>query len=266
MSKLNSYKQNINDLPVKPETMKAIIIDDEQHCITTLRWNLKEYCPNVKVVATAQNGSEGIFLINHHRPDLVFLDVEMPQMNGIDMLEQVKDISFDVIFTTAYDHYAVKAIKLNALDYLLKPIDKDELIKATERVQNKKTLTSKKQIESLTEMQKQKVTDRIALSTNAGLQFINLNELIRIEGDGNYCNFILKDKKRILISKKLGEAEDILKENELFFRAHKSYIINLKFVEKYIRGEGGEIIMEDGTSIALSRNRKDEFLERFSKL
>jgi two-component system, LytTR family, response regulator len=246
--------------------MKAVIIDDEQHCITTLQWTLKEYCKDIKVVATAHNGTEGITVINMYKPDLIFLDVEMPILNGIDMLQHFDEIKFAVIFTTAYDQYAVKAIKLNALDYLLKPIDKDELIAAVKKVKNKQTQISRKQVDALYEVHRTKVVNKIALSTLKGLQFINLDDLVRIEGESNYCNFILRDKKKILLSKKLGDAEEILKGNDNFFRVHKSHIINLKFVEKYIRGEGGEIIMEDGTSIALSRNKKDEFLELFAKV
>lgn len=246
--------------------IKAIIVDDEQHCITTLQWTLQEYCKEVKVIATAHNGTEGIFTINHYKPDLVFLDVEMPVMNGIDMLLHFDDIKFNVVFTTAYDQYAVKAIKLNALDYLLKPIDKDDLMIAVGRVKNKQLQISRQQVDALNEVHRTKVANKIALSTLSGLQFINLDDLVRVEGEGNYSNFVLKDKKKILLSKKLGDAEEILKGNTYFFRAHKSHIINLKFVEKYIRGEGGEIIMEDGTSIALSRNKKEEFLELFAKV
>jgi two-component system, LytTR family, response regulator len=246
--------------------MKALIVDDEEHCITTLKWTLKEYCKEVEVLATASNGNEAITLIKQLKPDLIFLDVEMPNVNGIDMLQHFDSINFDVIFTTAYDQYAVRAIKLNALDYLLKPIDKDELILAIEKVKIKQTQISKSQVEALHEVHKTRVANKIALSTSAGLQFVNLDNLVRIEGEGNYCNFVLNDKKKILLSKKLGDAEDILKDNTNFFRAHKSHIINLKFVEKYIRGEGGEIVMEDGTSIALSRNKKEEFLELFAKV
>jgi two-component system, LytTR family, response regulator len=246
--------------------MKAIIIDDEIHCITTLKWTLNQYCKEVEIVATASNGSDAIMLINTLKPQLIFLDVEMPVLNGIDMLQHFEEIKFDVIFTTAYDQYAVKAIKLNALDYLLKPIDKDELISAIEKVKNKQAQISKQQIDALQEIHKTKVVNKIALSTLQGLQFVNLDEVIRIEGDGNYCNFLLKNKSKILLSKKLGVVEDLLLGNNFFFRAHKSHIINLKFVEKYIRGEGGEIIMEDGTSIALSRNKKEDFLELFAKV
>jgi two-component system, LytTR family, response regulator len=246
--------------------MRAIIIDDEEHCITTLRWTLDQYCKDVNVIGTANNGQQGIELINAHKPDLIFLDIEMPMLNGIEMLQQIEVIDFEVIFTTAYDHYAVRAIKLNALDYLLKPIDKDELIEALEKIKTKQLKLSKLQVNALQEVHKTKVPNKIALSTSLGLQFVNLDNLVRIEGEGNYCNFILNDKKKILLSKKLKDAEDILKDNPNFFRAHKSHIINLKFVDKYTRGEGGEIVMEDGTIIALSRNKKDEFLELFAKV
>jgi two-component system LytT family response regulator len=246
--------------------MNAIIIDDEKHCITTLVWTLKEYCPEVVICGTAQNGEEGLELIKKLKPELVFLDVEMPMLNGLDMLQRIDDFFFKVIFTTAYDKYAIKAIKLNALDYLLKPIDKDELIIAIQKVKDEATAISPGQLENLQSISKTKVVDKIALSLSTGLQFINLKDLIRVEGDGNYCNFILFDNRKILLSKKLGDAEELLADNSDFFRVHKSHIINLKYVERYIRGEGGEIIMFDGANIALSRTKKEEFLELFNKL
>jgi two-component system, LytTR family, response regulator len=242
--------------------VKAIIIDDETHCIKTLKWTLKEYCPDVEIIGIATDGDEGIEAINMHKPDLIFLDVEMPMMNGIEMLMHFEKFDFDVIFTTAYDQYAVKAIKLNALDYLLKPVDKDELIKAIEKVKKKETVISKPQIELLKEAQKVKQVNKIALSLSSELQFINLDDLCRIEADGNYCSFVLKDGRKFLSSKKLGDAEELLSEVKYFFRVHKSHIVNLKFVEKYIR-EDGDIIMIDGTYISLARSKKEEFLDLF---
>jgi two-component system, LytTR family, response regulator len=246
--------------------IKTIIVDDEQHCITTLLWNLEEYCKDVEVIASVKNATDAMELIKKHKPDLVFLDIEMPVLNGIDMIMQFEKIDFNVVFITAYDQYAIQAIKLNALDYLLKPIDKDELMAAVEKVRTKQSSTTIEQLQNLQQFHKTKVADKIALSTINGLQFINVANLIRVEGEGNYCNFILQENKKILLSKKLGDAEEILKDNKNFFRAHKSHLINLKFVERYIRGEGGEIVMEDGTSISLSRNKKDEFLELFAKV
>ena len=247
--------------------LNAVIIDDEEHCLKTLAWTLEQYCSKeVKLIGQFNDAEKAISGLSILQPDLLFLDIEMPRLNGIQMLEQCKDISFEVIFTTAYDQYAIKAIRLNAMDYLLKPIDKDELISAIAKVKTKKQPVSRQQITHLQEVHKSKVLNKIALSTMAGLQFVNLDDVIRIEGESNYCNFHIKDKKKILLSKKLGDAEELLKDNENFFRAHKSHIINLKYVEKYIRGEGGEIIMNDGTSISLSRGKKEEFLHLFSRI
>lgn len=245
--------------------MKTIIIDDETHCIKTLKWTLKEYCKSVEVVGIATDGEEGLEAIERHKPDLIFLDVEMPEMNGIEMLTKLETYPFDVIFTTAYNQYAVKAIKLNALDYLLKPVDKDELINAVSKVKNKECVISKPQIEGLSEAQKAKSFNKIALSLSSEMQFINLDQLVRIEGDGNYCTFILSDGRKFLSSKKLGDAEELLSEHPHFFRIHKSHIVNVKFVEKYIR-EFGDIIMSDGANIGLSRNKKEEFLDLFGKV
>jgi two-component system LytT family response regulator len=246
--------------------MKAIIIDDEQHCIKTLQWTLAQYCPDVEIVATAENGTNGKNSIEAFNPDIVFLDIEMPMMNGIDMLKSFEEISFEVIFTTAYDKYAINAIKLNALDYLLKPIDKDELIAAVDKIKTKKLKIDKSQIENLHEVHKTKIADKIAITTNDGLQFIALQNIIRIEADGSYSIFYLLEGKKIVLSKKLGDVEELLEHNLEFFRPQKSHIINLKFVEKYIRTDGGEIIMVDNSRLALSRNKKDEFLEMFAKI
>jgi len=246
--------------------MRAVIIDDEQHCITTLKWSLQQYCHDIEVVGVANNGETGFLLIKETHPDLVFLDIEMPILSGIDMLLKLDEIDFKVIFTTAYDKYAVKAIKLNALDFLLKPIDKDELVTSIGKAKKEMNSITKKQVEHLSETHKTKIVDKIALSLGNGIQFINLSEIVRVEADGNYCNFILVDKRKILLSKKLGNAEEILIDNASFYRAHKSHIINLKYVDRYIRGEGGEIIMCDGTSISLSRSKKEEFMEFWNKL
>jgi two-component system LytT family response regulator len=246
--------------------MKAVIIDDEQHCITTLTWSLNQYCKDVEVIGYAHNGVEGAQLIRQLNPNLVFLDIEMPILSGIDMLMKFNDIPFKVIFTTAYDKYAIKAIKLNALDFLLKPIDKDELIFAIAKAQKEILHITNEQIQLLNNIHKTKVADKIALSLSNGLHFINLSDIVRVEAEGNYCNFILADRRKILLSKKLGDAEEILSVNPNFYRAHKSHIINLKFVGRYIRGEGGEIIMSDGATISLSRSKKDEFLDLFNKI
>jgi|SRR5882724_3116011 len=247
--------------------LTAVIIDDEEHCIKTLAWTLDQYCSNdIKVIGRYANPEEGLAAIETSPPDLVFLDIEMPGLSGIELLDRLGMIRFEVIFTTAYDSYAIKAIKLNALDYLLKPIDKDELVEAVNRVKVKKQAINDAQESMKGKSQEQRGINKIALSTLAGLQFVYPDDIVRIEGESNYCNFFLKDKKKILLSKKLGDAESLLKDNHSFFRAHKSHIINLKYVDRYIRGEGGEIIMQDGTSITLSRSKKEEFLQFFSRM
>ena len=246
--------------------MNAIIIDDEKHCTKTLQWSIEQYCPEITIVATATNGIEGKQCIEMYKPALVFLDIEMPIMNGIEFIQSFNEINFEVIFTTAYGQYAINAIKLNALDYLLKPIDKDELIEAIKKLNKRKESIQKSQIDNLYQIHKNKVIDKIAISTNDGLQFISLLNIIRIEASGSYCNFYLIDGSKILLSKKLGDVEEILIHNSDFFRAHKSNMINLKYVEKYIKGDGGEIQMIDKTIITLSRAKKAEFLELFAKI
>lgn len=245
--------------------MRAIIIDDEQHCIKTLKWNLQQYCGNIEVVAVARNGKEGIRMINQHNPSIVFLDVEMPAMTGIEMLMQFTVINFAVIFTTAYDQYAINAIKLHALDYLLKPIDKDELIEAVTKAGQRSKNPSVKQVQGLQLSQKAEKLQRIGLPTLNGLVFFDSADIISIIGDGNYSHFNIKGQSKMVVSKKLREVEEILKGHANFFRVHKSFIINLTYVAEFIRGEGGAIIMADGSEIAVSRNKKDEFLELFSK-
>lgn len=245
--------------------LNAVIIDDEEHCVKTLAWTLDQYCGNdIHVEASYTNPEEGLNAIAASPPDLLFLDVEMPSLNGIELLERLGMIRFEVIFTTAYDSDAIKAIKLNALDYLLKPIDKDEVTEAINRVKAKRASLDAQVSDG--KSQKPRGINKIALSTFRGLQFVHPDDVVRIEGESNYCNFFLKDTKKILLCKKLGDAETLLKDNQFFFRAHKSHIINVKYVDRYVRGEGGEIIMQDGTSITLSRAKKEEFLQFFSRI
>lgn len=245
--------------------MRAIIIDDEKHCVRTLKWTLKQYCGEVEVVAVANNGTEGVTLIEQHKPDIIFLDVEMPLMTGIDMLLQFQKIDFKVIFTTAYDQYAINAIKLHALDYLLKPIDKDELIEAVQKAKSGDVKPSLKKIQEIQQSQKAERLHRIGLPTLNGLVFVNTNDIVCIIGEGNYSHFKIKEQPKILLSKKLKEVEEMLKDYSNFYRIHKSFIINLSYVSGYVRGEGGTVVMTDGTEIAVSRNKKDEFLELFNR-
>jgi two-component system LytT family response regulator len=247
--------------------IKAIIIDDEENSRETLKLKIAKHCKEVEVLATCSSAEEGIETIGLLKPDLVFLDVEMPRMSGFDMLEDLDAVNFDIIFTTAYNQHAIRAIKFSALDYLLKPINKEELQNAVKRaLQKQKHYTGEDQIKSVTENSKagKANIDKIALPTADGLIFVELKDIVRLESDVNYTKFFLTNKESILVSKTLGDFEELLAGNN-FFRPHKSHIINLKYVKRYIKGEGGIIILEDNTNIFVSRRKKEEFLERIKQ-
>ena len=245
--------------------IKAIIIDDEKHCIITLK-HLLSAIDTIEVVATTQDSTTAKKLIEEHQPHLVFLDIEMPEMNGFDVINQFENPNFKVIFTTAYDQYALKALRLNALDYLLKPIDKKDIEVALEKYSNQELIISKDQVQNLHLFTNGKMQDTIALSTQQGLLFVKIDDMMYLEADSCYTHIIMNDQTRHLASKTMATFEEVLLDNTLFFRAHKSHIVNLKFIKQYIRGEGGELVMQDGNIVALSRNRKQEFLSLFKKV
>ena len=243
--------------------IKAIIIDDEVHCIDTLSILLADYCPEVEILDKCMSPKKGLESIERLKPDLVFLDIEMPAMNGFELLEQFKQIPFAVIFTTSYDQYAIKAFRFSALDYLLKPIDREELQKAVQKVLNKKQNQLPQQLEIL--LQKINHTNnavqRIALPTMEGLQLVAINSIISCASDGNYTIFFMKDKQKLIISRPLKEVEEML-EDYPFLRVHNSYIVNLNEISKYVKGEGGYLIMTDGSTVDVSRSRKELMLKK----
>ncbi|MGA0555828.1 LytR/AlgR family response regulator transcription factor [Larkinella sp. VNQ87] len=246
--------------------MTAILVDDEKHCRDVLGLLLQRYCPQVQLLASCSDGTEGYRAIEMHQPDLVFLDIEMPGMSGFDMLEACRFTRFDVIFTTAYNEYAIKAIRHNALDYILKPIDKDELVQAVQKAEQERLTRATPKVEGFIEyLHRQKTGDRIALPTMEGLQIINSEEIYYCESDGGYTRFFLTNGKIVLISKTLKEVEDVL-ETKGFCRVHHGYLINLRYVQRYIRGDGGEVIMENNKNIPVSRNKKQEFLNLLEKI
>lgn len=245
--------------------IKAIIIDDEKHCIITLAHLLSQF-ENIHVLATTQDSTLSKSLIEQHQPDLVFLDIEMPQINGFEVINQFENPSFKVVFTTAYDQYALKALRLNALDYLLKPIDKTDLAVAIEKFQNQGKTDNKEQLQNLHLFTNGKMQDTIALSTQQGLLFVKIDDIMYLEASSCYTYIVMNDKTKHLASKTMATFEEVLSDNPLFFRTHKSHIVNLKFIKQYIRGEGGELIMHDGNNITLSRNRKQDFLSLFKKV
>lgn len=242
--------------------MKCIIIDDEKHCIKTLTALLERNFSEVKILASCSDSMKAFDLIVHHKPDFIFLDIEMPLLNGFDLLSKFEHLSFDVIFTTAYDSYAIKAIKFSALDYLLKPVDKEDLAFAIEKIRNKQGSISKAQLTMANEVHNRQLPDTIALPTTEGLMFTPVNDIVYCTADGSYTRIFLLDKNEIMLSKTLGDVEELLNEYS-FFRIHHSSLINLKMVKKYIRGEGGEVIMSNGKSLLVARTRKTDFLNVF---
>ena len=240
----------------------AIIIDDEAKGRLALLQKLKSYCQNVNIVAEAVDGIEALAAIEKHHPQLIFLDIEMPKMNGFEMLNNIKEKNFQIIFTTAYDQYAIKAIKYAAFDYLLKPVDIEELKTAVSRADSMKTQETKKQIELLQQNMQhpKKQLNKLAIPTLEGLLFFNINDIIYLEANSNYTYIHFSGKSKITASKTLKEFEEILPES-IFFRTHHSYLINLNYIKRYIKGDGGQIEMQNGTYVDVSRRKKEEFLK-----
>ena len=243
--------------------MKAIIVDDEPYSCETLATLLQRYCPEVRVTGIYYNGPDAIRSIEKDKPRLVFLDIEMPHMNGFQMLEKLKEINFELIFTTSYDQYAIKAIRVSALDYLLKPIDREELQKAVQIASERIKSPLPQQMEIL--LQRLNHTSigfhKIALPTMEGLQMIPAEFIISVQSDSNYSVLMLKNKQKIVVCRTLKELEEIL-EDYFFVRVHNSYLVNLNEVEKYIKGEGGYLLMSDGSTVDVSRSRKEMLLTK----
>ncbi|HJW30825.1 MAG TPA: LytTR family DNA-binding domain-containing protein, partial [Saprospiraceae bacterium] len=242
--------------------LTALIIDDEINGRFALQQKLRDYCPDVEVVGEAANGEEGLALIQKMNPQLVFLDIEMPILDGFEMLMKLPEKHFHLVFTTAYDHYAIKAIKYAAFDYLLKPIDIDELKITIERL-TQQTLSPlfDKKLETLEQnLSTRPKLNKLAIPTAEGLLFFDLNHIVHLEAESNYTTIFFDDHPRLIASRTLKEFEDILPQ-DIFFRPHNSHIINLHFIKRYIRGDGGQIEMKDGKMVLVSRRKKEEFLK-----
>lgn len=240
----------------------AIIIDDERKGRLALKEKLTAYCKDVNIIAEAADGFEAITLIEKLNPRLIFLDIEMPRMNGFEMLNQLKEKKFQVIFTTAYDQYAIKAIKYAAFDYLLKPIDIEELKTAIEKISKTENPQTVTQIELLQQNMNhpKKQLNKLAIPTLDGLLFFDINEIIHLEANSNYTIIHFSGKPKITASKTLKEFEEILPDT-VFFRIHHSHLINLSYIKRYIKGDGGQIELQNGNMVDVSRRKKEEFLK-----
>ena len=246
--------------------INCVIIDDEAKNIKLLQNMLQMHCPAVKVLATDTEAKNGLLLIDELQPQLVFLDVEMPHLNGFDLLKKLEPVNFETIFVTAYSHYAVEAFEHHATGYITKPINTEKLIAAVNtairRIEEKNI---NKNLFSLLEKNTQAAApDKIPLSTSNGLVFVKLADILYCESSGNYTNFHLNDGKKIMVSRQLGEYEKLLPET-YFIRIHDKYIINLSFIKEYIKGSGGDVVLENGKELPVASRRKEEFLARFEK-
>jgi len=240
--------------------IKAVLVDDEVHCLDTLSILLKDHCPQVQVMQECRSATQALEAINIHHPDVVFLDVEMPMMNGFDMLERLKQIPFAVVFTTGYDQYAIRAIHVSALDYLLKPIDPPDLIAAVSKIHAHKQLPSQQQLRLLLDRMTYQQRNRVAVPTFEGFEMIAADAIVHCKADDNYTHFFLKNNRSIIACRTLKQVEDMLLAFPFFIRVHNSHVVNLNEVTRYIRGEGGYLVMSDNTTVNVSRGRKEALL------
>ena len=246
--------------------IRTVVIEDEEHSRKMLMQMLHEHCRQLNVVGDGDSVESGLTAIAEAKPELVFLDIELQSETSFEILERLPEINFELVFTTAFDHYALKAIKFCAIDYLLKPIDLKELqiaVAKAEKRLNREYLN--KNLEVLVNNLKSgsQNNHKIALSTLEGLLFVNVSDIIYCESSCPYTKFIFKQADKIVTSKHLKEYEDLLAGYE-FFRIHKSYLVNLQEIKKYIRGEGGQLIMSNGAALNVSKQRKEDFLQIYS--
>jgi two-component system, LytTR family, response regulator len=246
--------------------LKTIIIDDEKNTREVLGKLLQDYCPDVKVEAMVSSLEEGRQEILKHRPDLVFLDIEFPNESGFSLLEQEEMVDFHVIFISGHEEYAIKALRADAVDYLLKPFNPKEMEIAVQKVLDKRLKSEKfKHAEILVQNWKSAQDRQIALSSTEGFLFVKIQDIIYCKGDGAYTYFYIKGSERVTVSKNLKEFEVLLQDCG-FFRIHKSYLINLNEMKRYIRGEGGYVVMSNGDSVDVSKRRKEAFMSNLSKV
>lgn len=245
--------------------INAVIIDDEIHSVETLKWKLDRFCTGVQLKASFTDPVEGLTYLQGNKPHLLFLDIEMPKLNGFGVLERLGNIDFDVIFTTAYDEFGIRAIKFSALDYLLKPIQRNELIEAIEKYKGKdQHQISSKQLDVLfSNIRKDgKSSGKIALATKESIEFVLPDDIIACTSDSNYTIVYLKDGRKKLLSRTLKDFEDLLREFN-FYRTHHSYLANLNHVREYVRSDGGYLVMSNRMNLPISRSKKEDLLKLF---
>ena len=242
--------------------LRAVIVDDEPKAIQSLIWELSNFSEEIEVIASFTNPDEALKYLDLNTPDCLFLDVQMPTIGGFQFLEQLNNTDFAVVITTAYDEYAIKALKHEAIDYLLKPIDSDDLRDCLVKIKkfSERTINSNKLERMLSNFNPQFDKKKITINTDGKLLFLDVDDIIYIESDGNYSTLFLQDRKKIVLTKKLKEVDAILPEH-YFFRIHNSYIINLNKIKVFIKNEG-YVVMDGDQKIPVARQRKSDFLEK----
>jgi two-component system LytT family response regulator len=247
--------------------IKAVVVDDEQHSLQSTRLLVERHCPEIQVVGLAGSARDGIDLIEKLHPDLVFLDIAMPVMNGFEMLQELTYRNIEIIFTTAYDEYAIRAFRVNAADYLLKPIEKAELIEAVEKVKGRIAVSGESErIERLIKLMDQQgiKNRRVGFSVEGKIRMVDLDDIVFCQSDSNYTVIHLAGGKSMMLSKTLKQVEQLI-EHPDFFRVQNSYLVNLNHIKEYIRGEGGDLIMSNGKAVRVSRSKKEELLKLLMK-
>ena len=241
--------------------LRAVLIDDDESNLSSLGEKISNHCKQVQIIARCDNPEDGIRAIDELKPDIVFLDIEMPQMNGFVMLQQLTNKDFELVFVTAYDHYAIKAIRSCALDYLVKPVEVEELKAAVAKAAELRNKTSSSsQLDLLLDHLQKKQPKLLTIPTSDGLQFINIEDIIYLEANDNYSNIHLSTNQKFLVSRTLKDFEELLPA-DIFIRIHHSSIVNKFYVDKYIRGEGGQVVMRNGNVLDVSKRKKSGFLQ-----
>ena len=249
----------------KTPMIRSIIIDDEENNRQMIGDLLIKYCPEIEVVGEADGVELGVLMVQKHHPDLIFLDIKMDDGDGFDLLEKLGNIDFKVIFITAYEEYAIKAFKFSAIDYLLKPVDPDDLVIAIEKAKTQILKDLKYQFSTLTDNLNPDKRKTLVLRTIDKIHYLDTKNIIRCESDRNYTFFYLNNNQKIIISSPLKEYEEVL-DDQHFFRIHKSHIVNLNYVETYLKGDGGFLLLKDKTKLPVAIRKKEMLLERLSDL
>ncbi len=253
------------------QTIKTLIIDDEANARSAIKNMVQQLQLPVEIIGEAGSAAEGLEKINELQPELLFLDIQMPGKSGVELVQEMGNDSIQVIFVTAHQGFALQALKLSAIDYLLKPVDPTDLKEAVEKAVRQKNRPVADQFQLFHQVMQQlhhpqqKAPQKLALSTSEGVMFTELKDIIWIESLTGYCKFYLQGQKPVIVSKNLKEYEDLLAAHH-FFRTHQSSVVNLQHIKKYVRGEGGQVWLSDGSEIEVARRRKEELLAKMAAI